>query len=283
MQTGWDIIRRALLAVGKLGEQALREISRRHADAGKTAYEALLGQTAAEPFSLAASAAFFADMQRARGPLAKTGRLQNQLARVTAAEGSYLVRILTGDLRIGLKSGLVEEALATAFAATLDEIREAHMLTGDLGETALRAQTGTLAETKLRLFHPIQPMLASPEPSAEAIWTRIATSRAWAEDKYDGIRAQLPIGKAYSGLTDQEIEELTAHFTATTTAQRGQRREVRPEIGLEIAFDSIQPSARHASGLALRFPRIKAIRRDKKAADIDTLAHARSLVTRAAP
>ncbi len=90
----------------------------------------------------------------------------------------------------------------------------------------------------------------------------------------------LTIGKAYSGLTDLEIEELTERFTATTTSLRGRYREVRPEIVLEIAFDSIQPSARHASGLAMRFPRIKAIRRDKKPDQIDTLSYARSLITK---
>ena len=88
----------------------------------------------------------------------------------------------------------------------------------------------------------------------------------------------LTIGKAYSGLTDVEIEELTEHFTATTISRRGHYRDVRPEIVLEIAFDSIQSSSRHASGLAMRFPRIKAIRRDKTPAEIDTLSHARSLV-----
>jgi DNA ligase-1 len=85
------------------------------------------------------------------------------------------------------------------------------------------------------------------------------------------------IGKAYSGLTDAEIAELTEHFKKQTTAQRGRYREVKPDIVLEIAFDSIQPSTRHASGLALRFPRIKAIRRDKSVDAIDTLAYARTL------
>jgi DNA ligase-1 len=89
--------------------------------------------------------------------------------------------------------------------------------------------------------------------------------------------ALLTIGKAYSGLTDEEIEELTAHFTNTTLAQRGRYREVRPEIVLEIAFDSVQASSRHSSGLALRFPRIKAWRRDKAPGQIDTLRYARSL------
>jgi len=87
----------------------------------------------------------------------------------------------------------------------------------------------------------------------------------------------LPIGKAYSGLTDAEIAELTEHFKQTTLVNRGRYREVKPDVVLEVAFNSIQPSTRHASGLALRFPRIKAIRRDKTIENIDTLAYAQQL------
>src|SRR5207237_2599716 len=89
----------------------------------------------------------------------------------------------------------------------------------------------------------------------------------------------LPIGKAYSGLTDAEIAELTEHFKQNTLVERGRYREVKPDIVLEVAFNSIQPSTRHSSGLALRFPRIKAIRRDKKIENIDTLAYAQQLAT----
>jgi DNA ligase-1 len=88
----------------------------------------------------------------------------------------------------------------------------------------------------------------------------------------------LPIGKAYSGLTDAEIAELTEHFKQNTIGDHGRYRRVKPNVVLEIAFNSIQPSTRHASGLALRFPRIKAIRRDKDVAAIDTLQYARELV-----
>src|SRR3989449_11494634 len=87
----------------------------------------------------------------------------------------------------------------------------------------------------------------------------------------------LPIGKAYSGLTDAEISELTAHFKQNTIVNHGRYREVKPDVVLEVAFNAIQPSTRHASGLALRFPRIKAIRRDKNVDAIDTLAYAKSL------
>ena len=93
----------------------------------------------------------------------------------------------------------------------------------------------------------------------------------------EGSGELLPIGKAYSGLTDIEIAELTEHFKKNTLVDCGRYREVKPDTVLEVAFNSIQPSTRHASGLALRFPRIKAIRRDKTTENIDTLAYARQL------
>jgi DNA ligase-1 len=79
------------------------------------------------------------------------------------------------------------------------------------------------------------------------------------------------IGKAYSGLTDAEIAEMTAKLRLLATKDEGYRLVVKPEIVLEVAFDSIQKSDRHDSGYALRFHRIKYIRTDKTAKDVDTL------------
>jgi len=86
------------------------------------------------------------------------------------------------------------------------------------------------------------------------------------------------IGKAYSGLTDVEIARLTQRFLKTTISRRGRYLTVKPDTVLEIAFDSIRPSNRHSSGLAMRFPRIVRIREDKSVAEIDTLETARNLV-----
>jgi DNA ligase-1 len=85
------------------------------------------------------------------------------------------------------------------------------------------------------------------------------------------------IGKAYSGLTDVEIERLTAHFQATTTARYGPVHTVEPQVVLEIAFDRIQESKRHKSGYALRFPRIARIRDDKTAGEISTIDEVRRI------
>ncbi|MGB9030731.1 MAG: ATP-dependent DNA ligase [Acidobacteriaceae bacterium] len=80
------------------------------------------------------------------------------------------------------------------------------------------------------------------------------------------------VGKAYSGLTDQEIAAMTAFFKAHTLVDNGHFRTVEPAIVLEVAFNNVMRSPRHASGFALRFPRILRIRTDKPVAEIDTLA-----------
>jgi DNA ligase-1 len=80
------------------------------------------------------------------------------------------------------------------------------------------------------------------------------------------------IGKAYSGLTDAEIAEMTAWFEAHTLRRHGRFHVVEPSVVVEVAFDVIMRSGRHASGFALRFPRIARLRRDKSSDEIDTLA-----------
>lgn len=90
----------------------------------------------------------------------------------------------------------------------------------------------------------------------------------------------LNIGKAYSGLTDQELTELTEWFKAHTLREfgHGRVRIVEPKVVIEVTFDRVQPSNRHKSGYALRFPRILRLRPDKDATQIDTLETVRRLV-----
>jgi DNA ligase-1 len=496
LQVGWAIIFRALQAATNIGDAELRRIVSAHGDAGRSAFEILDGRTAPQPFSISESRELFQNLHHGRGPNAKAKLLQNRLSILSAREGQYVVKILTGDLRIGLREGLVEDAIAKAFDVPLEQVREANMLSGDIGQTALLASRKELHRAELSLFRPIKCMLATPQPTAEAVWERFVVAgvrdpgrpastppaTVFVEDKFDGIRAQLhrtaqrveifsrdlrritsqfpeladqarnfqeeliidgeiiafqerrritffdlkwrlgrksdstdlfaravadvpvafvifdllwlngrsllrtplrerrrhldslrlpsqfqiarvipahsaaeieqrfqqarrrlneglmikdpesfylpgtrgmfwfklkkelatldvvvvaaelghgkrnnvlsdytfavrdeatgdllPIGKAYSGLTDAEIAELTEHFKQNTLADHGRYRTVKPDVVLEVAFNSIQPSTRHASGLALRFPRIKAIRRDKNVDSIDTLQYARGL------
>ncbi len=90
----------------------------------------------------------------------------------------------------------------------------------------------------------------------------------------------LNVGKAYSGLTDAEIAEMTQWFLQHTIDDQGFRRAVEPKIVLEVAFNNMMRSDRHASGFALRFPRILRIRTDKNADEIGTLDTVREIYQR---
>lgn len=87
-----------------------------------------------------------------------------------------------------------------------------------------------------------------------------------------------PVGKAYSGFTDEELKMLDRFVRQNTVARFGPVREVEKSLVLEVAFDSIHDSKRHKSGLAMRFPRIARIRRDKPAAEADTVEGLKKLV-----
>jgi DNA ligase-1 len=97
----------------------------------------------------------------------------------------------------------------------------------------------------------------------------------------DGDRLR-NVGKAYSGLTDKEIAEMTTHFLATTIKDLGRLRIVRPDTVIEVAFDQMQESDRHDSGYAMRFPRIVRLRPDKPVSEIDTLDTVREIAHRVA-
>ena len=89
----------------------------------------------------------------------------------------------------------------------------------------------------------------------------------------------LPVGKAYSGITDEELRQLDRFVRAHTVHRFGPVREVEKTLVLEIAFDSIHDSKRHKSGVAMRFPRIARIRTDKPAAEADRVETLKRLVT----
>ena len=91
--------------------------------------------------------ATFRQIAAARGPAAKAAIVRDLISRATPLEAKYIVKIMTGDLRIGLKESLVEEAIARAYGATLAEVQRANMLLGDIGETVRLALAGALARS----------------------------------------------------------------------------------------------------------------------------------------
>src|SRR5262249_2706048 len=194
LQVGWSVIYRALVVSAKIGDAEFHRIAASHGDLGKSAFDVLNGRTTPKPFSILKSRKLFEELHRARGPIAKTELLQNRFANLSAPEGEYVVKILTGDLRIGLREGLVEEAISRAFEVPIEQVREANMLLGDIGATASLASEKHLDRAELSIFRPIKCMLATPEPTAEAIWKRFVEQHSevvFVEDKFDGIRAQL--------------------------------------------------------------------------------------------
>jgi len=477
--------RMAMLEAFGLTIGEYRRVSDQQQDAARTA-RVLSGNHSGpylEEFGIRELAQWLEQLRGMSRQLDAVRRLADLLRALPPSEVEFVVRVLTGEFRIGSAGGLVEEAVADAFACDTTALSRAHMLCGDLGVAAVLAKRKALDEARLVPGSPVMVMLATPAADSASIVAKLGGGEIWIEDKFDGIRAQLHItpdgprlfsrdlrqldeefpelierakllptclldgeiiayeegrklgffdlqkrlgrkhanraqgslfhqadipvrfvvfdvlhldgrdlwgesletrrqhleaipfpapfecvpvarvsgpgavdeafkaarargneglmakdpasvyqfgrrgqawlklkkvdvtldcvvvraqqghglragvlsdytfavrdeangalrvlGKAYSGLTDAEIEELTEHFEKTTIEARRRVREVDPQIVLEIAFDSIRPSTRHDSGLALRFPRIKAIRRDKTVADIDTLQFARSLV-----
>ena len=472
---------------GKRG-QHLGAAYRKHGDLGDMAEELLHHKNPEADLPLAEVAKLFENLATARVQAQKAELLSQAFSRSSPGDIKYLVKIITGDLRIGSKESLVEEAIAKAFDCPLAEVRRANMMTGDIGETLALAAQNRLGSAAVRLFHPLGFMLAAPVETPEELFdeelTDTPTSSLLVEEKYDGIRAQvhkdqsgkvrifsrtldevtefpelvpaihvlpgelildgeilawrdsrplpftelqkrlgrkhldmfiqndipvkyvafdllyqdgqlllneplsqrkvrldvlaanapppirvagrvecasagavrlafkkalaaghegvvaksadspytpgrrggywfkikepfatldvvvtaveyghgkrhhvlsdytfavrdgdrlLNIGKAYSGLTDAEIAEYTKFFLEHTLEDHGQARSVEPLVVLEVAFNNIQKSTRHASGYALRFPRIVRIRTDKAPSEIDTLDTVAKLFARQSP
>lgn len=419
----------------------------------------------------------FQDLSKAIGRNALT-RKKKVLQRIFSLisnplEGKYIIKILAGEMRIGMVEGLVEESIAKSYSKTLEEIRQANLLIANPGKVAILAKSDRLAEARLEPLHPTNFMLASSASDSFDLSSKFKTMPVFVEYKYDGIRVQahklgrevklfsrnladitqffpeiesslgtleesslildgeiiafqnggplpfqmlqrrlrklsrsssdtpiryfvfdllengsslietpflerikalralkLPeivsfseqklvstpkgiqemfdqskdlgyeglvakdpasfyspgkrgnswvklkkeldtldvvivaaeyghgkragvisdytfavrdgsdlrvVGKAYSGLSDEEINEMTSLLKSITIKDLGYRRTVTPQVVLEVAFDAIQRSDRHDSGYALRFPRIKRIRNDKSVTEIDSLERVRKI------
>jgi DNA ligase-1 len=480
LQIGGAVVRDAVVTISGIGADAWYRLTVEWGETGLAAAQVLPGHIAEQPsLQLADVLAIYEQLQVARGPTRKTPILIEALRRCTVVEAKYLIKIMGGDLRIGLQEGQLEDGLGRLAGVPVAEVQWTNMLLGDIGETALLLRHARQREARMRLFHPLKFMLASPIQEPSEIRRSIAGA-FFVEDKYDGIRAQvhkqagrvaffsrtldqvthrfpelidplrslpgefildgevlaargaqilpfkelqqrlgrkdvsaelqaatpvifvaydilyqdgevllevplserrrridalpfveplrtslltvgddleqidplfeaargrgneglmvkdpasaykpgrrgrewlkvkkafatldvvvtaaevgtgnrrrflsdytfavrrsrengelLNVGKAYSGLTDAEVATLTDWFQAHTLKDFGRVKLVEPKIVLEVAFDTVQPSARHKSGYALRFPRIVRWRTDKPIDEIDTLDTVRALV-----
>ena len=211
LQVGGAQLWRVVGTLARKSEALLTAAYRRHGDLGAAAYEVLRSVAPAQStLTLLQVAEAFRAIARASGPAAKSALVAGLLQQATALEAKYIVKIITGELRIGLKESLGEEAIAKAYGATPADVQRANMLLGDIGDTLRLAAGGRLDEARLRLFHPIGFMLASPVENAEEAFTYF--DHAAVEDKYDGIRAQAHIGESGVRLFSRTLDEVTASF-----------------------------------------------------------------------
>jgi DNA ligase-1 len=182
---------------------------RRLGDLGAVAGE-VLSEHPGHGLTVLEAEASFRRIAAARGSAAKISLVRDLLSLATPLEAKYLVKIMTGDLRIGLKESLVEEAIAKAYSGTTAAVQRANMLLGDIGETVRHAAAGRLGEARMRLFHPLGFMLASPVESTEEGLSYF--SDAAVEDKYDGIRAQAHVADGEVRIFSRTRDEITESF-----------------------------------------------------------------------
>ncbi|HEX7172276.1 MAG TPA: ATP-dependent DNA ligase [Candidatus Limnocylindria bacterium] len=209
---GWVQQGAALAAASGADEDALRAAYLRHSDFGDAAAELLDRPREGEGLTVAEVRDGIAAIGSARGSEQRIEGLTQLFRRTSADEVRFLGRILSRETRIGLREGLLEEAIAAAFETSLGDVRRAHMLTGEIGETALLARDGRLAEAKLHVGRPIRFMLASPVADAGEVMRRVG-EEAWIEDKYDGIRAQLHVQRdGHVQLFSRDLNDVTRSF-----------------------------------------------------------------------
>jgi len=227
---GGSIISTALSEATGLSSEELGPIYVRLGDAGEAAHEAVReAKRFQQPtISLAETESIITRLSETRGIKNKTGLLTAVLSHATPLEAKYLIKLLAGDLRIGLREGLVEDAIARVFQQPLAMVAQVNMLLGDIGETAVRARAKDLVDVNMRLFHPIKFMLATPAADLADI-ARTMPGEFFVEDKFDGIRAQAHTKDGRVAIYSRTMDEITHRFPELVSPLSG--------IGMDVVID----------------------------------------------
>jgi len=213
-------------ATGKSHDEVWAAWSK-YADPGDTIAE-VFPTDASRDITLSELGEYFDRLAATSGASAKREVLAELLRKVDAQGARYIVKILTSELRIGLVEGLVESAIAKAFGRTLDAVRRANMFTGDIGAAALLARSDMLDSAKMTLFRPFAFMLAQPEETADDIFAALGDG-AYADDKYDGIRAQIHRDGDQVRIYSRTLDDVTHRFPEIEAAAR--------ELAHSVIFD----------------------------------------------
>src|SRR5205823_75994 len=214
LSVGWSILLDGVIArSGATGDDVAASYQR-HADLGDVAAELTersATPTKPPPLTLGDVAESFDRVAATRGVAPKRELLEALLARATAAEVRYVVKVMSGEPRIGLREGLLEDAVARAFGREREAVGRAHMLGGDIGVTAVQARNGTLDEARFVHFAPIGMMLATPVLDLIEVEKRFPPPYV-VEDKYDGVRAQVHKEGDRVELYSRTFDRVTARF-----------------------------------------------------------------------
>jgi len=229
LNAGGALLSRAVKAVSGCSDAALTAAYRKHGDLGAAAAEVWL-KGVGEGLTLAEVSAAFEVMAGARTTAVRAASVEGLLGRASALEAKYLLKLMLGDMRIGVKQSLIEEAIGVASGADVVAVRHAVMLEADLARAVERTFGGTLSEARMRLFHPLGFMLASPVETPEEAVERFASKEsnagvhAFLEDKYDGMRAQVHCGdpeqQGRVAIYSRNREDVTESFPEIAEAFR---------------------------------------------------------------
>jgi len=239
---GWSTLSKVITSVSRRDEEELGQIFRKHSDLGDWAGEAVDGATEPAPVTLADVEATLDAIRSARGN-AKAAPLETMVRRMDAESARFLIKIISGEMRIGLSEGLVEAAIAEAFGVPITQVKRVHLVTGDIGETAVRCKRGEFEASKITLFQPVRFMLASPVETPQEAFTRMGAGTVWTEEKYDGVRCQLHRESSRVELFSRDLKETTGAFPELV--------EAAPGIGHDVLFDG--EVLAHRDGRVLRF------------------------------
>ena len=239
---GWSTLSKVVSSISSQDEDELGRIFRKHSDLGDWAGEALDGGTRSEPVTLEEVEATLEAIRTARGA-AKAKPLEALLMRLDPEAARFFVKVISGELRIGLSEGLVEAAIAEAFSVPITQVKRVHLITGDIGETAVRCKRGEFEASTIALFQPVRFMLASPVETPDEAFTRMGAETVWTEEKYDGVRCQLHRQASRVQLFSRDLKETTPAFPELV--------EAAPRIGHDVLFDG--EVLAHRDGRVLRF------------------------------
>lgn len=236
LKVGGALLSGVIARLSGANQAAMHAAYLRHGDLGGAAQDLLHEQSVGPTLELRNLADAFAAIAGAGKPAAKQQITLDLLRRATPLEAKYLIKIMLGDMRTGIKVSLVEEAIAAAYGAPIGEVRRARMLNGNLPEVLEMAASGRLAEARMKLFHPLGFMLASPVETVEEALQRFSDEvgreahgpiikEAQLEDKYDGVRAQIHCGSQEEpgrvAIFSRSREDMTPSFPELVEAFSG--------------------------------------------------------------